>query len=65
MGENYAQNQEKPQEVPAPEDKKEPEPVKEEPKVIIPDQKSEKSFFEIMWEREHPEEVKKQILAEE
>ena len=51
--------------MPAPEDKKEAEPVKEEPKVVIPDQKSEKSFFEIMWEREHPEEVQKLKLAEE
>jgi hypothetical protein len=34
--------------------------------VVIPDQKSsEKSFFEIMWERDHPEEVKKLNLAEE
>lgn len=27
--------------------------------------KTEKSFFEIMWERDHPEEVKKLKLAEE
>jgi hypothetical protein len=69
VGENQAQNQEKPEEaekkpeeVPTPEKL---ETVKDEVKVVIPDQKSEKSFFEIMWEREHPEEVKKLNLAEE
>lgn len=62
--ENLVKKEEKPkpEEEPAPE---KPEPVKEEPKIIIPDQKSEKSFFEVMWEKDHPEEVKKLNLAEE
>jgi hypothetical protein len=40
---------------------------KSDPKIVMPsdEPKSEKSFFEIMWEREHPEEVKKMALAEE
>jgi hypothetical protein len=38
---------------------------KEEPTIVLDEPKSEKSFFEIMWERDHPEEVKKLALAEE
>lgn len=38
----------------------------DEPKVVnTAAPKEDKSFFEIMWEREHPEEVKKMQLAEE
>ena len=56
----------KPEEKPVEEvEKKVVEP--EEPKVVIPTAapKEDKSFFEIMWEREHPEEVKKMALAQE